>query len=127
MDDRLQPMKDVASPYINDILIGMWVEPGKDLLAAHNRDVRKVLELLKRGEFIVGKWKLFLKEVKFCGHIFGGGSQTRPWKTQSHLKMGGTPDGFSPKGLFGVQKLIFLLYKGLRKYSCKTNGKAKGA
>ena len=73
MDDQLQPVKDVASPYIDDILIGTWVEPEKDLLAAHDRDVRKVLELLKREEFIVGKWKLFVKEVEFCGHILGEG------------------------------------------------------
>ena len=53
----------------DDILIGTWVEPGKDLLEAHDRDVRKVLDLLKREEFIVGKWKLFVKDVAFCGHI----------------------------------------------------------
>ena len=35
MDDRLQPVKEVASPYIDDILLGTWVEPGKNLLAAH--------------------------------------------------------------------------------------------
>ncbi len=78
MDDRLQPVKDVASTYIDDILVGTWVEPGRDLLAAHDRDVRKVFELLKRDEFIVGKWKLFVKEVECCGHILGGGSQVRP-------------------------------------------------
>ena len=73
MDDRLQSVKDVASPYIDDILVGTWVDPGEDLLTAHDRDVRRVLELLRRDEFIVGKWKLFVKEVEFCGHILGGG------------------------------------------------------
>ena len=69
MDDMLHPVMDVASPYIDDILIGTWVDPGEDLLKAHNRDVRKVLELLKRDEFIVGKWKLFVREVEFFAHI----------------------------------------------------------
>ena len=54
MDDRLQPVKEVASPNIDDILIGTWVEPEKDLLAAHDWDVRKDLELFIREEFIVG-------------------------------------------------------------------------
>ena len=31
------------------------------------------MELLKRDEFIVGKWKLFVKEVEFCVHILGRG------------------------------------------------------
>ena len=84
MDDRLQPDKDVPSPYIDDILIGTWVEPGNDLLAAHDRDVKKVLELLKREVFIVGKWILFVKEVEFYGHILGGGSQTRPRQSPGH-------------------------------------------
>ena len=78
LDDRLQPVRDVANPYIDDILVGTWVEPGEDLLAAHDRDVRKVLDLLKAEEFIVGKWKLFVKEVEFCGHILGGGYENPP-------------------------------------------------
>ena len=71
LDDRLQPVRDVANPYIDDILVGTWVEPGEDLLAALDRDFRKVLELLKAEEFIVGKWKLFVKEVDFYGGIWG--------------------------------------------------------
>ena len=71
---------NTASPYIDDILVGTWVEPGEDLLEAQDREVRNFLELLKRDEFIVCKWKLFVKEVEFCGHILEGSSQTRPWK-----------------------------------------------
>ena len=55
MDDRLQSVKDVFCPYIDDILLGTWVDPGEDLLAAHDRDVRRVLEFLKRDVFNVGK------------------------------------------------------------------------
>ena len=95
MDDRLQSVRDVASPYIDDILVGTWVDPGEDLLAAHDRDIRKVLELLKRDEFIVGKWKLFVKEVEFCGHILGGGSASPPPANSGPLKNGRFP-GRSP-------------------------------
>ena len=73
MEDRLHHVSDIADPYIDDIIIGTWVEPGEDLLAAHDRDVRRVLQLLKGDQFIVGKWKLFVKEVEFCGHILEGG------------------------------------------------------
>ena len=96
MDHQLQPVKDVASPHIDDILIGTWVEPGKDLLAAHDRDVRKVLELLKREEFIVGKWKLFVKEVEFCGHILGGGFANPPPASSGPLRNGRFPGRFQP-------------------------------
>ena len=48
MDGRLNSVTDVASPYIDDILVGTWVEPEEDLLEAHDGDVRKDLELLKK-------------------------------------------------------------------------------
>ena len=75
MEDRLQPVRDIADPYIDDIIIGTWVGPEEDLLKAHDKDVRRVLELLKGDQFVVGKWKLFVKEVEFCGHILGGGAR----------------------------------------------------
>ena len=53
MEDRLQPVRDVADPYIDDIIVGTWVGPGEDLFEAHDRDVRRVLEILKRDEFII--------------------------------------------------------------------------
>jgi hypothetical protein len=53
MEDLLFPVRDVADPFIDDILIGTRVEPGEDLLAAHDKDVRRVLEVLKEG-IIVG-------------------------------------------------------------------------
>ena len=106
MDDRLQSVSDVASPYIDDILVGTWVDPGEDLLADHDRDVRKVLELLKVEEFIVGKWKLVVKEVEICGHILGEGYENPPRQTQGHREMGGSPHGHCPESLSGVHKLL---------------------
>ena len=50
LDDRLRPVSDIADPYIDDILIGTWVGEGEDLVAQHNVDVRRVLDLLKKEE-----------------------------------------------------------------------------
>ena len=42
MEDRLQPVRDLADHYIDDIIIGTWVVPEEDLLKAHDKDVRRV-------------------------------------------------------------------------------------
>ena len=47
MEDRLYPVRDIADPYIDDIVVGTRVGPGEDLLAAHDKDLRRVLEVLK--------------------------------------------------------------------------------
>ena len=77
MDDVLRPVNDIASCYIDDVIIGTWVEEGEDLLLAHERDVRKVLDLLKEKRLVadIGKCKFFVPEVEFCGHILGGGAR----------------------------------------------------
>ena len=77
MDDRLQPVKDIADPYVDDIIIGTLVEEGEDLLAAHDRDVRRVLDLMKMDKLVadIGKCEFFVEEVGFCGHILGGGKR----------------------------------------------------
>ena len=46
MDDVLEPVKDIARAYMDDILVGTRVEEGEDLLAAHDRDLRKVFQRL---------------------------------------------------------------------------------
>jgi hypothetical protein len=74
IDDRLEPIKDIASPYIDDILVGTTVGEGEDLLAAHDRDVRRAMETLKKEQFVVDdKAKFFVSEVEFCGQILGNG------------------------------------------------------
>ena len=72
MEDRLQTVRDVADPYIDDIIVGTWVGPDEDVFEAHDCDIRRVLELLKKDEFTIGKWQLFVPELDFCGHILGG-------------------------------------------------------
>jgi hypothetical protein len=39
MDDRLQPVSDIASPYIDDIIVGTRVEQGDDPIEAHKKDL----------------------------------------------------------------------------------------
>jgi hypothetical protein len=77
MEDRLFPVRDVADPYIDDILVGTKVGPGEDLFAAHDKDLRRVLELMRKDKFVADKRKcrLFVKEVEFCGHVLGGGAR----------------------------------------------------
>ena len=78
IDDRLQPVRDVADAYIDDIIIGTRVEPGEDLIEAHNKDVRRVLSLLAKEQLIadVSKCKFFVPEVEFCGHILRNGTRS---------------------------------------------------
>ena len=48
MEERLYPVRDIASPFIDDILVGTSVGEGEDLVMAHDRDVRRVLEIAER-------------------------------------------------------------------------------
>ena len=76
MDDVLDPVKDVADCYIDDIVVGTRVEEGGgDLMAQHEVDLRRVMEVLKKHSLVVdmNKCRLFVPEVEFCGHILGGG------------------------------------------------------
>jgi hypothetical protein len=77
MDDRLQSVKDVADPYIDDILVGTRAIDGEDIMVTHDRDLRRVLEVLKADALVADpkKCKFFVKEVEFCGHILGGGTR----------------------------------------------------
>jgi hypothetical protein len=77
MDDRMQTVKDVADPYIDDILVGSREVDGEDILVTHDRDLRRVMDVLK-AELLVAdpkKCKFFVREVEFCGHILGGGTR----------------------------------------------------
>jgi hypothetical protein len=77
MDDILREVDDIASCYIDDIIVGTWVEEGEDLIAQHDHDLRRVLEVLKKQQLVadISKCKLFVPEVEFCGHILGGGTR----------------------------------------------------
>ena len=77
MDDRLEPVRDIADAYIDDVLVGTFVNDGEDPRDAHLRDLRRVLDLLAKESLIadISKCKFFLREVEFCGHILGKGAR----------------------------------------------------
>ncbi len=77
MDNRLESVSDVATPFIDDIIIGTRAEPGEDLYAKHFSDVLRAMELLKIDKIVADpkKCKFFEKEVEFCGHILGNGTR----------------------------------------------------
>ena len=74
MESVLKPVKDVADVYIDDIIVGTCLDGGGDLVEQHEKDLRRVLEVLKEQNLIVdiSKCRLFVPEVEFCGHILGG-------------------------------------------------------
>ena len=47
MDEVLTPVRDVATGYIDDILVGTSVREGENILDAHARDLHRVLEILQ--------------------------------------------------------------------------------
>jgi hypothetical protein len=75
MDDVLEPVRDVADCYIDDIIVGTRVDDGEILFAQHDKDLRRVLEVLKARHLVadITKCRLFVPEVEFCGHILGRG------------------------------------------------------
>jgi hypothetical protein len=77
LEDRLKSVSDVATPFIDDTIIGTWIPEGKDLYERHFQDVIRVMELLKADKFVADprKCKFFSKEVEFCGHIFCSGTR----------------------------------------------------
>ena len=75
MEDRLQSLRHVCDPYIDDILVGTPRREGEDLLTAHCQDLEKVLEQCGADRFVIDekKAKLIQDSVEFCGHILEGG------------------------------------------------------
>jgi hypothetical protein len=78
VDDRLRPVRDAADAYVDDIVVGTRVEPGEDLFAAHDKDLRRVLTLLAQERLVadISKCKFFVPEVEFCGHILRNGTRS---------------------------------------------------
>ena len=64
---------DCADIYIDDIIICSSSEMEEELLANHDRDVRAVLDKLRKEESgaSVSKSDFFVRSLEFCGHVFG--------------------------------------------------------
>ena len=77
MEDRLKSVSEFTTPFIDDILIGTRAEEGEDLYEKHYQQVCQVMELLEKDQFVgdLKKAHFFIPEVKFCGHILGGGTR----------------------------------------------------
>ena len=74
----LEEVADVADPYVDDIIIGTeWKGSQDETLKAHDSDVRRVMEALKKHKLVadIKKCQFFVPEVEFCGHILGDGKR----------------------------------------------------
>ena len=76
MDHVLQGL-DCADVYIDDIIIGSAGATEEELLANHDRDVRAVLDRLRKEELVasVSKTDFFVRSVEFCGHVLENGTR----------------------------------------------------
>ena len=81
MEDLLGPVRDCADPLVDDIIIRPSTEEMSEdeLIKAHEKDLRRVLDVLDRHQMVCKPTKasLFVKEVEFAGHLVGHG-QRRP-------------------------------------------------
>ena len=76
MDHVLQGL-DCADVYIDDIIIGSSGGTEEELLANHDRDVRAVLDRLRKEELVasVSKTDFFVRSVEFCGQVLENGTR----------------------------------------------------
>ena len=76
MDHVLQGL-DYVDVYIDDIFIGSSGATEEELLANHDRDVRAVLDRLRKEELVVlvSKTDFFVRSVEFCGHVLENGTR----------------------------------------------------
>ena len=81
MEDLLQPVRDRADPFVDDIIIGSGIDDMTDdeLIQAHEKDLRRVLGVLDKHSMVCKPTKasLFVREVEFARHVVGHG-QRRP-------------------------------------------------
>ena len=77
VDEVMAPVREIASAYIDDILVGSKVGEGEDLLKKHDEDLRRVLQVLKDNQLVVDRNKchLFVREVEFCGQVLCNGTR----------------------------------------------------
>ena len=81
MEDLLQPVRDCADPFVDDIIIGSRTEDmtNDQLIEAHEKDLPRVLGVLDKHSMVCKPTKasIFLREVEFAGHVVDHG-QRRP-------------------------------------------------
>ena len=81
MEDLRVPLRDCADPFVDDIIIWSGTEDMSEdeLIKAHEKDLRRVLDPLDRPQMTCRPMKasLFVKEVEFAGRLVDHG-QRRP-------------------------------------------------
>ena len=81
MVDLLEPVRDCSDPFGDDIIIGSGPEDmlAVELINAHQKDLRRVLDVLDRHRKVCkpSQASLFVKVIEFAGHVVGHG-QRRP-------------------------------------------------
>ena len=79
MEDLVQPVRDCAEPFVDDIIIGSGTEEmtHEELIEAHEKDLRRVLGVLDKHSMVCKPTKasLFVREVEFAGHVDGHGQR----------------------------------------------------
>ena len=75
--DQVSQGLDRTDVYIDDIIIGPYSDTEEELLANHNRDVRAVLDRLRKEELVtsVSKTNFFVPSVELCGHVLENGTR----------------------------------------------------
>ena len=104
MDHVLQGL-DCADVYIDDIIIGSSGETEEELLATHDRDMRAVLDRLRKEELValVSKTDFFVRSVEFCGHVLENGTHLPTPGKMLALERGEEPDNVREfPGLLGL-------------------------
>jgi hypothetical protein len=74
----LRDVRDVANPYIDDIIIGTTQKEGmsqEDLVKQHYADIMRVLTALEDQKLVADEEKttFFARIVEFCGHTLSNG------------------------------------------------------
>ena len=79
MENLLGPVRDCADPFADDNIIGSGTEDMTEdkLIAAHEKDLRKVLDELDKHSMVCKPTKasLFVREVEFAGHVADHGQR----------------------------------------------------
>ena len=104
VDTVLQGL-DCADSYIDDIGIGSSGDTEEELLANHDRDVRAVLDRLRKEELVasVSKTDFFVLSVEFCGHVLGNGTRRPAPGKMLALECWEKPDNVQElQGLLGL-------------------------
>ena len=79
LEELLKPVADCADPFVDDIIVGSGTEgmTDEEVLAAHEADLRRVLELLLSLQLTgsADKATITVNEVEFAGHVVGMGQR----------------------------------------------------